>query len=361
MKKLMILAVAAIALVACSKEFDTNKSASNSAAIGFNTWAEQLTKARDAGSSTFVSGDYFLVSGFKTKSTTYTEVFANDTVKFNGSVWSYDNPRYWDSGADSYTFYAVSSPNTALAFTGAANSNSRTITATAVTFSGSNNDILLANSVDVLPANYKTDVPVAFNFKHIGALVDLKVKKTSALDDATVEITAIALEGVYDEANLAVTEYTDNVPTVAWTSLANAVAPLTYTNASGVTPVDLPDDVSSATADDLITSLIVIPQTLTTSQQILKISYTITDGAGNINTFTDKTVDLNLFDDTDYPTDDDDETDGNQYNDGDPISSWAAGTHYIYTLTIDANTINFTASITDWTTPATNGYYYLVN
>ena len=105
MKKLMILAVAAIALVACSKEFDTNKSASNSAAIGFNTWAEQLTKARDAGSSTFVSGDYFLVSGFKTKSTTYTEVFANDTVKFNGSVWSYDNPRYWDSGADSYTFY----------------------------------------------------------------------------------------------------------------------------------------------------------------------------------------------------------------------------------------------------------------
>lgn len=355
MKKLMILAVAAIALAACSRTFDTHHG--TEAAIGFNTWAEHLTKVRDAGSSTFVDGDSFNVEGFKTISGTPTTVFDDVTVTYNGSTskWEYTNPRFWDSSASSYTFFAVSSPNTALAF-----SATGTIAATAVTFSGKNNDILLANSVEVLPANYKSDVPVPFVFEHLGALVDLKVKKTSALDDATVAITSIALEGVYDEATVAVTGYTSNVPTVAWASLDNDDNS-TYTNTSGVTSKTLPSNVSSAAADDLIASLIVIPQTLTSSQQILKISYTITDKAGNINTFTEKTVDLNLFDNTDYPTDDDANTDGNQYNAGTTISSWAAGTHYIYTLTIDANVINFTGSITEWTTPATNGYYYLVN
>lgn len=337
MKKLMLFAVAALALASCSKTFDTNKS--EGTAIGFGTWAETLTKARAQGSSTFVSGDSFNVEGFKTVGGANTTVFDDVAVSYDGTNWTYTNTRFWDSNATSYTFFAVSNPTTALTFAA-----DGTIAATAVTFAGNNNDILLANSVEVEPPYSST--PVALTFKHIGSLVDLKVKKSATLDDAdaTVAITAVALEKIDGAGNVAVTGYTSNVPAVAWTGLDGNT---TYTNASGVTPVaTLPTDVGT-TGDDLINTLVVIPQTLADTK-ILKISYTITDAAGTVNTFTNTEIKLNQFDKTD-------DTD----NTTPFITGWEAGKHYVYTLTIDANTINFTGSITDWDT-AVNGYNYLV-
>lgn len=347
MKKIMILAVAAVALAACTREFDTNKSASNGTAIGFNTWAEQLTKARAAGASTFGAGDSFNVEGFKTlpgdPSSTNVTVFNDVPVTTtDGTNWTYDNTRFWDSNATSYTFFAVSSPTTALTFAA-----DGTIAATAVTFSGENNDILLANSVEVTPPYSST--PVALTFKHIGALVDLKVKKSAALNtaNATVAITGVTIEGVSDEATVAVSGYSTNVPTVDWDSLANSDNS-TYGITSGAVDCTLPSDVGT-TGDDLINTLVVIPQTLTDAK-ILKISYTITDAASTVNTFTNKEIKLNLFDETENTTNGSPDT---------VIGSWVAGKHYIYTLTIDANTINFTGSITDWG-DAINGYNYLI-
>lgn len=345
MKKIMIFAVAALTLAACSKTFDHNKVASEGNAIGFGTWAEQLTKVRTAGASTFGNGDSFKVEGFKTLAGSPVTVFDDVTVSTtDGSTWTYENTRFWDSNATSYTFFAVSSPNTALTFAA-----DGTIAATTVTFSGENNDILLANSVPVLPANYKSDVPVALVFKHIGALVDLKVKKSAGLNtaNATVAITGVTIEGVSDEATVAVTGYSTNVPTVAWASLANSDNS-TYGITSGAVDCTLPGNVGT-TGDDLINTLVVIPQELGDTK-ILKISYTITDAAGTVNTFTNKEIKLNLFDTTENTTNGSPDT---------PISEWVAGNHYIYTLTIDANTINFSATITDWTT-AVNGYHYLL-
>ena len=339
MKKLMLFAVAALALASCSKTFDTGKS--EGSAIGFGTWAETLTKARAAGASTFVSGDSFNVEGFKTLAGSPVTVFDDVAVNYDGTNWTYTNTRFWDSNATSYTFFAVSNPTTALTFAA-----DGTIAATAVTFAGNNNDILLANSVEVLPANYKSNVPVALVFKHIGSLVDLKVKKSAGLNtaNATVAIAAVSLEKIDGAGKVAVTSYSTNVPTVAWTELDGNT---TYTNASGVTPVEtLPTNVGT-TGDNLINTLVVIPQTLADTK-ILKISYTITDAAGTVNTFTNTEIKLNQFDKTD-------DTD----NTTPFITGWEAGKHYVYTLTIDANTINFTGSITDWDT-AINGYNYLV-
>lgn len=339
MKKLFILAVAATALVACSRTFDTQKAEGQ--AIGFGTWAEQLTKARTAGNSTFVSGDTFNVEGFKTLSGSPVTVFDDVTVSTtNGTTWTYENTRFWDSNATGYTFFAVSSPNTALTFAA-----DGTIAAKAVTFSGENNDILLANSVDVAPPYSST--PVALTFKHIGALVDLKVKKSATLNtaNATVAITAVALEGISDEATVAVSGYTSNVPSVDWASLGNADNS-TYGITSGVVDCTLPTNVGT-TGDDLINTLVVIPQTLTDAK-ILKISYTITDAASTVNTFTNKEIKLNLFDKTE-----------NTSNEAPFITAWEAGKHYVYTLTIDANTISFTGDITDWV-DEDPGFNYLV-
>ena len=58
MKKLMILAVAAIALAACSKTFNTANT--EGTAIGFSTWAEHLTKTGPSSvGNTFAVNDAF--------------------------------------------------------------------------------------------------------------------------------------------------------------------------------------------------------------------------------------------------------------------------------------------------------------
>lgn len=340
MKKILILAVAAIAAFGCAKTYD--KAPANGQAIGFNTWAEQLTKARTAGESSFTNGDSFNVEGFKTLAGSPVTVFNDVTVSTtDGTNWTYENTRFWDSNATGYTFFAVSSPNTALTFAA-----DGTIAATAVTYSGENNDILLANSVDVAPPYSST--PVALTFKHIGSLVDLKVKKSATLNtaNATVAITAVALEGISDEATVAVSGYTSHVPSVAWASLANTDNS-TYGITSGVVDCTLPTNVGT-TGDNLINTLVVIPQTLTDAK-ILKISYTITDAANTVNTFTNKEIKLNLFDKTD-----------NTSNEAPFITAWEAGKHYVYTLTIDANTINFTVEeITDWV-DEDPGFNYLI-
>jgi len=335
MKQALFLAVTALTLAACAKTYEVEPEIGS--AIGFKTWANGMTKARTAGTSTFGNGDSFKVEGYKTISGNNVNVFNNtDVTTTDGTNWTYTNTRYWDSQATSYTFFAVSSPNTTLTF--GANG---TIAATDVTFSGKNNDILVANSVEV-SAPYTTD-PVHFVFKHIGAMVDLKVKKAAALSDATVAITGVSLENIDGSGKVAVSGYSTNVPTVAWTNLTTT----SYTNESGVESVaTLPTDVTTAT--DLIKKLIVIPQELGDTK-VLSISYTITDGAGNTNTFEDVPVKLNQFDRTD-----------NETNTAEFISAWAASTHYTYTLTISANAISFTAEITDWGT-VVDGYNYLVD
>ncbi len=340
MKKVVILAAAALTLAACAKTYELQETAQPQ--IDFSTWANGLTKARTAGSSTFGNGDKFVVEGFKTISgnpdPSKVEVFKNTEVSTaNGTDWTYTNTRYWDSQATSYTFFAVSSPNTTLTFN---ENGTGTINATDVTFSGNDNDILLANSVDVAPNKYGKSVD--FVFKHIAALVDLKVKKASELSDATVAITGVQLNNIADNGKVAVNGYNTNDPDIDWTDLANTSS---YTNRSGAEDVvTLPTDVTTAT--DLIKKLIVIPQTLDDTK-VLSISYTITDRAGNTNTFENVPVKLNMFDKTDNDT-----------NSDDFISAWAASTHYTYTLTISANAITFTASITDWG-DAVNGYHYL--
>lgn len=338
MKKLMILAVAAIALVACSKTFDVGTSSREGRAIGFSTWAEHLTKTRVAGTNAFVDGDSIQVKGYK-HLTSDVLVFDNVKVGYDGSAWAYANPRYWDHQADYYTFFAVSSPDTELSI-----GDAGAIAATQVVFHGNDNDVLLADSVKVNNAQFGNEVH--FDFRHIAALIDLNVKKTANLADATVSIDTVTFEGVDTTATLAVA-YSAKVPTVTWASRVTGK----YNNRSGVTPRSLEDLANiGQTGDSLITRLIVVPQELGDTR-ILKISYTIKDKDNNENTFSNVSIKLNEFD-----------TESNEVNaeDDKTIGSWVANTHYIYTLTIDADIITFSAEIKAWETTPVNGYYYLI-
>ena len=378
MKKLMILAVAAIALAACSKTFDTHHHGNEGKAIGFGTWTEKLTK-HTQGLSTGDEGfawnvnDNFIVSGFKTVGTgegaANTNVFANQLVEYKGGTptWTYAPKRLWDPAAASYTFYAISPGKINDSDIATLDASAGTVTnCQTITFAGNNNDILVASKEPVsnTGGNFNNYHTVDLKFNHIAALFDLKVKKHNNLSSATVNVTGIELLNLKNQGTFAISGYdgSTNKPSVTWSASGSA----NYTSTSGVTSIPCTaDNPVEATTDGalVINKLIVVPDysftstgtanNSNTSDQLVKISYTINYTTPAAETITHNNVYffLKAFDTTDNDT---------VNNDPSEIGSWLAGKHYTYFITIDAHTIEFTASVNNWVTGDT-GYHYLVD
>ena len=374
MKRYIFLVVAvALATVSCSKTYDTNRNASEGTAITLGSWTNTLTRAatgRTIGGTAFANGDYFFVYGYTSGAQTPFDGTKVSTA--NGTAWTYSPIRFWDRNNDSYDFYAVSPSEDTFA---AANNlvashdvTHGTFETVSLTLSGKDNDILVADQKHVLKAAYGQDVQL--NFRHAAALFDLKVRKGAGIgNNGVLKITAVSLESIDSEGSFEVTGYNASDHATApykanieWTATDQA----SYGPGDGVNAVTTISAETPITTDGdqfLINNLVVMPQDFVAAKQQLKISYTITTDAGGsneqTNTFTDKTYDLILFDNTDYDTDDDTNTDGNQYNEGTKVSGWVDGVHYTYIITIDAEAINFTANMQPWGTD--NGYYYILN
>ena len=348
MKRYITIVAVAIAALSCSKTYDVNPT--NGKSIGFGTWAENLSRARTQGSSTFVSGDDFAVYGSKvTGAASPVVVFDDVVVRYDGTDWKYSPDRYWDPSTDSYTFYAVSpaAAGTAATVTPATG----VIASASTTFAGNDNDILVADEKTVAKANYGSNVEIQFN--HIASLVDFKVKKHTDLGNSVLAITSFSISNIDNVGTFAVNSYSSSHPVVTWTASAHAG---TYSNASGVTSVTLPTNVANteANASFLINNLIAMPQTFRSAAasesniQLVTIEYTITDEEGNVSTYTPDPFELKLFDNND----DTDNTDT-------IIAGWEGGKHYTFIITINTNKIVFTGAITDWV--EVSGYNYLLN
>ena len=356
MKRYIFLVVAvALATVSCSKTYDTNLNAAKTGAIGFGTWSDVLTKSPMTG---FAANDEFDVFGYKWKTgpADETTVFDGDDVKYDGTNWSYANPRFWDVNFDAYTFFAVypkdklttAPPKTGLFVTDE------------LTFDGATEPLLIAQRKTVNKGgapyfnNYDA-VPLVF--KHMSALVDLKVRKAEAIKGAVLEVTGITLNNIQTKGKFTVASYSgDNDPVGSagaggW-ELAATPVPANFTNASGSGVASLPtlaanSGYDKAGAGDLISELVVMPQIFTVGGQSLTINYTLTSGGDATNHTV--TVDLREFDEVE-----------NAVNTDTTIPSWLPGVHYTYYLIIDANAISFTASIANWDVEK-DGYYYLLN
>ena len=378
---ILIVAAVALATVSCSRNYDVNP-AGEGAEIGFGTWAENLTKAeaREAGTSTFLAGDTFAVYGYKAASddSGKTTAFDDDVVTASGSgslTWDYPNHRFWDVNFDKYVFFGISP--SAIGTAAEVNAQTGAITSQTISFTGKNNDILVAEKTTVNKGdspyfnNYGT---VNMVFNHVASLVDLKVKKSPALANATVTVSAIAFENIQSAGVLTVTEYNKTTATssngaaASWSSTATA----SYGPASGVESVDITSPIEIAQdpafnaatpaaptgSTDLIKKLVVKPQTFDDTKnasvsQKLTVTYqvAVTDGAGNSssNEYT-STLWLSDFDIVDDAAQDDTK-----------VASWEAGKHYTFYITIDANEIKFSASINDWVSTDATGYHYLLN
>ena len=359
MKRYIFLVVAvALATVSCSKTYDTNLNAAKTGAIGFGTWSDVLTRAP---MTAFADGNEFDVFGYKWKGsfaspTNPTDVFNGDDVKYNGSTWSYENPRFWDVNFDGYTFFAVYPKDkltTAPVQTGLFVTNE-------LTFDGATEPLLIAQRKTVNKGGapyFNNYAAVPLVFKHMSALVDLKVRKVEAIKGAVLEVTGITLNNIQTKGKFTVASYSgDNDPVGSagaggW-ELAATPVPANFTNASGSGVASLPtlaanSGYDKAGAGDLISELVVMPQIFTVGGQSLTIEYTLTSG-GDATEHT-VTVDLRDFDEVE-----------NAVNTDTTIPSWLPGVHYTYYLIIDANAISFTASVASWDVEK-DGYYYLLN
>lgn len=416
MKRYIFIAAAfAIALVSCSKIYDATP-VSTDREIGFGTWAETLTKTvadptnpRVQGTNYFRSGDGIVVYGSKVISSTPSVVFngvdvvatAEGGTPTAATTWDYNNHRFWDTNASEYRFFAVS-PKGKLGTTTTTAEDGAFVTSS-LSFNGHENDFLVADKTVVEKGtgdaasyfnNYGT---VNLVFNHAAALVDVHVKKSPALADAAVKISAITIENVYKTGALTLTSSDYNKTISARTTVPNITvakwapsAPGTYLPAEGVTPVY--GDVSTlaaiavgnekAIATDtgfttgntttnttpsdgestiLFNNLVVVPQTFTeptsgeradpnaaTTAQKIKITYTITPSGGDTNTYTSSLF-LYDFDSID-----------NGAQAATYVGSWEPGKHYIFYITIDSHAITFSAEINPWEATV-YGYHYLTN
>lgn len=411
MKRYIFIAAALVlATVSCSKVYDATPV--TQPAIGFGTWAEMLTKTvadpsnpRVQGTSYFRSGDGIVV--YASKTDTDPEPDATSVV-FNGvdvvataeggtpvaaTAWDYNNHRYWDTNAESYTFFAVSPKNKLATTTTTATDGA--FTTSSLDFTGAVNDILVADKTVV----EKGDAPYFNNygtvnlvFNHAASLVDLHVKKAPSLADAAVKVSAISLGNIKKTGVLELTSAKYNktistrttVPNITvdeWTSSA----PGTYLPAEGVNPVygdvsttaaiaegnekvittdtafDAATPATPAASTILFNNLVVVPQSFVApsdrtapdnasnaNAQKVTITYTITPTGGDTNTYT-STLWLSDFDGVD-----------NDAQAATYVGSWDPGKHYIFYITIDAHEIKFSAEISDWQ-ETISGYNYLVN
>ena len=375
MKKILMFAAVLAVGVSCAKISQVAPVSNEGGQIGFGTWSAALSRARTQGTSTFASGDDLAVYGYKDKSTPApATVFDDVVVSYDGSDWTYSTPRFWDSNYDKYVFYAISP---AVIGTQADGSNSSTdvdpqdgtFVTRAITFAGNDNDILVADEKTV----NKTDGGGSFNgyatvplvFNHVAAKVDFKVKKAPSLHDATVTVSAFELSDIDNVGQLTVASYSSTHPVPSWSGTART----TYGPGSGVTPVSIASPItiaedtgfssSNTTANTdpagsttLINNLIVLPQTFRASggsnPQKITLTYKIAvDGSADTE-FEDCVLYLYDFDNTD-----------NAVQTDTKVASWEPGKYYTFYITIDANKIDFSASITDWT--AVSGYHYLAN
>lgn len=387
MKKALILAaVAAIALSACSKNeiLETINRVPENQMVGFSSYTPKAITKADAnyyvdGSSVtnLVSGKTFGVFAWaKTNATTpwsinnnlfdgtgAPEFMDNIPVTFNGATagtdgsanvsaagyYSAGNPvRYWPSGdtPDGLSFFAYY-PANAAGLTLPANGLGATTFVTRDT-PAAQIDLMVS---DVVADQYYghtnssyssgTKGTVDFLFHHTLTKVQFKFKTDltdAELANTTVKLTNAQLTGVYN-TNTLTTSYTAgataNAGTTAynWGAASNAVGYDITVN--GSTPassnVTLTRDATTLVAAD---AFLMVPQTIAASQQKITLTWTVTTGT-SVTTNT-KVIDLN------------------DIKNGESHIDWAKNAQVTYTITIGPKPIYFTATVDGWAAE-TNG------
>lgn len=283
MKKILFLAMAAVAMVSCSQNEEI-ENAGQQAEIKFGTVVKASTKA--AVVTDLTASDGFKVSAYNTKDNKDTESgaalptteFINDKlVSYSTGTWSIDGgPYYWPLN-DFVQFFAYANDANATNYAVAADATAPTVDYAVAATAAAQKDFVVAK----LLGQKKATTAVTLPFTHALTQVNFSVKaKNAALKYV---VTNVGISGLYSKGTYA---FADG----AWTNTGTADASYTYPISATAADVT----VTGADAKKLDTTngaLMLMPQKMSADTKIT-ISYNVYNGDTQIDKVENSEVSL---------------------------------------------------------------------
>lgn len=339
-KNYFMLAAATMMFAACAETDLVNEVNMEEApkAIEFDAFANKTTRA-EIGTDNPLTKTTLKVWGWKTVEEKNTDIFNGIGVEYD-SKWTYiddSDVKYWDQKAI-YNFYAASPFTENVGIEG--DIEDKTIKITGVTGGAADADatvdylITRATSVE----SGATPSVVDFTLSHIMSKVTVQVKYSDELVANGATLTALKMEGWNGNAGT----FTQNKLELAdekeegeeddvyvlkeWDIKDTSTGSYDFLKATATTEDDI--ELGTATAK-YVGSYLMVPQTIAANTLKFTISYTITRGTGESATTETFTQQVGVVKD---------------------VQTWETNTHYVYTITIKPNAIEFgTATVKEWT------------
>ena len=194
-KRILTVAVAALALAACSKNETVEVADSN--LIGFNAFVGNATRA--VTDVTTESIKAFHVYGQRDGNNIFENIQVYESNTPN--VWIYDNPVAWEAGT--YTFAAYSNGGVkGAASTTSVEWNGSALTITDYNAGTEQKDLVVAvasNASDLVSSN----VPVEFTFAHALSMIKFTLQSTIGdTEAATITISNFTVTGIAPNGDL---------------------------------------------------------------------------------------------------------------------------------------------------------------
>lgn len=170
MKKILLVALAAAAMVSCSQN-EEFENATQKKEMKFNTAVMTTTRAGVITSTNFAKFKLYAYAG-----STPTELISGIEFTKNGDVWGAGDSKFYWPGTETVSFYGYSAETMADDVNYAANSGVPTLTYTVKTDASAQEDLLVAKVESAATANGSISIP----FTHALAKMSFKVKGEDA-------------------------------------------------------------------------------------------------------------------------------------------------------------------------------------
>lgn len=311
MKKILLTAVAALAIVGCSQNEEIEK-AGEKAEINFGTIVSKTTRAaitedaelKESGFTVYAYNTSGVITDAATKLGT---AFMSGVNVNYSSGWVVDGTYYWPY-AGKVQFFAYAQDAGVADYKIGADGQYPTLQYTIKEDATEQKDFVVAKMTD----QTKVESAIKFIFSHALTQVNFSVK---GADDLTYKVTAIGIEGV---ANTGTYSFKDNTWIATGTTGSYSYPIASDASVTGQTAVPL---------DQTDGALMLMPQTMSSTANI-KLSYDVYKGNVQVDAVTNTTISL------------------------ENTAAWEVGKKVRYTLTLSntAATVEFDTEVGKWNT-----------
>lgn len=311
MKKILLTAVAALAIVGCTQNEEIEnigqKAEVNFGTIVSKTTRAAITKIEELQTSGFIVYAYNTSDVITNAETKLGDAFMSGVkVTYPSNAWSVDGTYYWPY-TGKVQFFAYAKDDNATGYKVETDAQYPTLQYTIEKDAAAQNDFVVAKMTDQTKKE-----TIQLTFTHALTQVNFSVKGAG---DLTYKVTAIGITGV---ANTGTYSFEDNTWVATGTAGSYSYPIASGASVTGQTAVPL---------DQANNTLMLMPQTMSSTANIT-LSYDVYKGDVQVDAVSNTTISL------------------------ENTSAWEAGKKVRYTLTLSntAATVEFNAEVGEWST-----------